>query len=162
MCALLFSLFTTAVFAAEKKDGISISFDSDDARTRFVERHALRDARLAVTTKSGAAVLLLLNDAVAVQLSDATLAAVTTKEDAGFLEGLLVAGVQFAVRKSVEYPIANLRSAEIRGGNLVLTNDEGKPVFDNVKVNGDNVTRNISAADAQRFVTAFRAIKARR
>ena len=161
--AFVLLLSTAVAFAGKpKQQDISISFNSDDARTRIAPRHVAREARLAVPTRSGAAVLLLLDDVVAVQLSDSALAAVTTKEDAGFLEELLVAGVRVAVRKSVEYPIANIRSAQVRDGSLVLTNDEGKPVFSDMKVNGNNVTRDISAADAARFVNAFRLVKARR
>jgi DNA-binding protein YbaB len=162
-CALVLLLSTAVAVAGEKKkEGISVSFDSDDARTQLAPRHALREARVAVRTRNGAAVLLLTGDVVAVQLSDATLAAVEADEDANLLEEMLVAGVRAAMKKSVEYPIAHIRSAEIRNGNLVLTNDEGKPVFSEIKVNGNNVTRDIAAADAARFVNAFRAAKGRR
>lgn len=164
-CALALLLTATVATAAEKgekKDGISISFDSDDSRVRLAPRHMTRDARLALTTRSGAAVLLLTNDVVAVQLSGETLESMETKKDANFLEELLVAGVRLAVGKAVEYPIANIRSAEVRNGVLVLTNDQGKPVFDEIKVNGSNVTRDFSAADAAKFVSAFRLVKGRR
>jgi hypothetical protein len=157
--ALALLLLASVASAGDKKDGLSISFDSDDSRTHLAPRHVARDARLAVTTRNGAAVLLLTKDVVAVQLSDAALAKVETKNDAGFLEELVVSGVRLAVAKAVEYPVANIRSAEIRDGVLTLINDQGKPVFDNVKVNGANVTRDLSAADAAKFVNAFRAIK---
>jgi hypothetical protein len=163
MCALVLMLSTAVAVAGEKKEaGISVSFDSDDTRTQLAPRHAVRDARVVVRTRNGAAVLLLTGDVVAVQLSDATLAAVEADEDANLLEEMLVAGVRTAMKKSVEYPIAHIRSAEIRNGSLVLTNDEGKPVFSEIKVNGNNVTRDISAADAAKFVSAFRAVKGRR
>ena len=162
-CAVVLLLSTAVAFGGDKKEqGITISFDSDDARTRLAPRHVLRDARLAVPTRNGAAVLLLTGDVVAVQLSDATLAAVKTEDDANVFAEMLVAGVRAAVRKSVEYPIADIRSAEIRNGSLVLTNDEGEPVFSEIKVNGTIVTRDIATADAARFVKAFRAVKARR
>jgi hypothetical protein len=161
-CALALLLGSSTVLAADKKDNISISFSSDDARTKLAPRQDARDARLAVTTRSGSATLLLTGDVVAVQLSDAALAKVEAKEDANFFEELVVAGVRLAVQKSVDYPIANIRSAEVRDGVLVLTNDVGKPVFNEIKVNGSIVTRDLSAADAQRFVSAFRAIKAKR
>ncbi len=161
-CALALLLSAAVASAAEKKEGISISFTTDDARTRFAPRHSARNARMAVTTRNGAAMLLLTGDVVAVQLTEATLAQVETDEDANFLEDLLASGVRLAVGKAVEYPIANIRSAEIRNGVLTLTNDDGKPVFDEIKVDGVNVTRNVSAADAARFVNAFRQIKSGR
>jgi hypothetical protein len=159
--ALALFLFASAASAAEKQ-GISISFDSDDTRTHLAPRHSARDARLALTTRGGAAVLLLTNDVIAVQLSDTALDQVETKSDANFLEELLVVGVRLAVSKSVEYPVANIRSAELRDGVLVLTNDQGKPVFQEILVNGKNVTRDLSTADAVRFVNAFRAVKGKR
>jgi hypothetical protein len=161
-CAFALLLSTAVAFAGDaKQQGVSISFASDDARTRIAPRHSAREARLAVQTRHGAAVLLLLDNVVAVQLSDSALAAMTTKEDASFLEELIVAGVGVVVRKSVEYPIAHIRSAQVRDGSLELTSDEGKPVFSDMKVNGNNVTRDLSAADATRFVNAFRLVKAR-
>jgi hypothetical protein len=162
-CAVVLLLSTAVAFGGEKvEQGISISFDSDDARSRVAPRHALREARVAVATRDGGAVLLLLDDVVAVQLSDATLAKIDTEDDANLLAEMLVAGIRAVAKKSVEYPIAHIRSAEIRNGVLVLTNDEGQPVFSETKVNGSNVTRDIPAADAARFVRAFRAVKARR
>jgi hypothetical protein len=161
-CALVLLLLATAAVAGEKKGGISISFDSDDARTQLAARHSLREARVAVRTRNGAAVLMVVDDVVAVQLSDSALAAMETKEEASFLEELVVAGMQVALRKSVEYPIAHIRTAEVRNGVLLLTNDEGKPVFAEIAVNGTNVARDLAAADAAKFVSAFRAAKARR
>jgi hypothetical protein len=161
-CALALLLCAGSASAGEKKQGISISFNSEDSRTRLAARHDAREARLAVSTRNGAAVLLLTNDVVAVQLTDATLAKVETEDDANFLEELIVSGVRLAVGKSVEYPIAHIRSAEIRDGALALTSDQGKPVFDNVKVNGENVTHDLSTGDAAKFVNAFRAVKAKR
>jgi hypothetical protein len=160
MLALM--LFATAAFAGEKKEDISVSFSSDDSRVRLASRHVAGDARLAVPTRSGSAVLLLTRDVVAVQLSDATVAKMETKKDAGFFEELVVAGVRMAVSKAVEYPVAHIRSAEIRDGALVLTSDQGKPVFEEIRVNGEIVTRNIAIGDAAKFVKAFRAVKTRR
>jgi hypothetical protein len=160
--ALVFLLSATAVLAAGRKQNLNVSFDSDDARTKLAERHTPREARLVVPTRSGAAVLMLLNDVVAVQLSDASIALVKADEDANFLEEWIVAGVKLAMKKSVQYPIANIRTADVRDGVLVLTNDEGKPVFSEIKVNGGNVTHDLAPADAARFVAAFRALKAGR
>src|SRR5204863_9232831 len=107
--------------AEDKKPGISISFNSDDAHTRLGARRDARDARLTITTRDGSTMLLLMNDVVAVQLTDHALAPITAKEDAGFFEEMIVSGVRMAIRKAVEYPIAHIRSAEIRDGVLVLT-----------------------------------------
>ena len=160
---LVLVLSAATAFAAEKHSAsINVSFDSDDPRTHVATRHTASEARVVAATRNGAAVLMLLNDVIAVQLSDATVAEMKAKEDANFLEEWIVAGVRMALRKSVEYPIASIRSAELRDGVLVLTSVEGKPVFDEIKVNGSIVTRDLTPADAARFVNAFRAMKTRR
>jgi len=158
--ALALILIATAALGGEKKQDLSLSINTGkDSHARLASRHETRDARLVITTRHGAAVILLLNDAVAVQLTDAAMSEMKTKDDAGFLEELLVSGVRLALGKAVEYPIAHIRSAEVRDGVLMLTNDEGKPVFNEININGENVTHDIAPSDAARFVSAFRALK---
>jgi hypothetical protein len=159
MCALALLLTSGAAFA----QGISVSLSSEDSRTEMGPRYDVRDARLAITTRDGSTVLLLIDDVVAVQLTDRALAGAEDKKkkkDTGFLEELLIAGVKLAVGKSVEYPTAHIRSIDYRDGALRLTNDQNKPVFTNLKVNGKDVLRDFSSADAMRFVNAFRAQRA--
>ncbi len=62
-----------------------------------------------------------------------------------------------AVGKSVEYPIAAIRSVDYRDGMLRIVNDQNKPVFAELKVNGTEILRDFSSADAARFVAAVRA-----
>jgi hypothetical protein len=97
-------------------------------------------------------------------LTDEALAKLEAEEskETGFLEELLAAGVKLAVGKSVEYPIANIKSVEVRDGALRFTSDQNKSVFTDIKVNGTDVLRDFSSGDAQRFVNALRARKAAR
>src|ERR1700741_103307 len=139
---------------ASAEDGLSISLSSDDPRAAVGPRHDTRDAHLAIRTRDRSTTLLLMNDVIAVQLSDAELAKLESedkKKDAGFFEELLVAGVRMAVGKSVEYPIAAIRNVEYRHGSLRIVNDQNKPVFAELKVNGTEILRNFSSADAARF-----------
>jgi hypothetical protein len=161
-CAVALLLPCSTLYAAEKKPGIQISFNSDDSRTHFAPRHAPAEARLAITSRDGSATLMLLKDVVAVQLSDHAMSNVNAKEETGFFEGLLLSTVKFAVGKSVEYPIAHIRSADVRDGELRIMTDEDKPLFSELKVNGTDVLRDFSAADAARFVNVFRLAKAGR
>ena len=162
LLVLALLLTATAALASGDKKGISISFDSEDSRTQLGPRLDVRAARLAITNRDGSVSLLLMNDVVAVQLTDRVLAKVPAKDDAGFLEELVTAGVRTALRRAVEYPISAISSAGIRDGALVLTNDKGQPVFKEVKVNGTDVLRDFSIGDAARFVNAFRAAKSQR
>ena len=148
--------------AAQAKDGISIKLNAEDSRTQFAPRHELSQARLAIISRDRSTALMVTDEVVAVQLTDHALADVQPKKDAGFLEELVASGVRLAVGKAVEYPLAAIRSAEYRDGALRLTNDQGKPVFEEIKVNGTDVLRDFSSTDAARFISAFRAAKARR
>jgi hypothetical protein len=162
LLVLALLLTATAALASNDKKGISISFSSEDSRTHLGPRLNVRDARLAITNHDGSVSLLLMNDVVAVQLTDRALANISTKDDASFIEELLASGVRTALRKAVEYPISGISSAGIRDGALVLTNDKGQPVFTEVKVNGTDVLRDFAIGDAARFVNAFRAVKSGR
>lgn len=159
LCALALFACSSLAFADDPKHGISISFNSDDSHTQLSPRHELREARLAITTRDGSTSLLLLKDVVAVQLTDKMIAQVKPNEDEGLLSELLASGVRVMLRKSVEYPLANIRNVEVRDGVLTLLNDKNQPVFHDVKINGQDVMRSFSPADAQRFVNAFRAGK---
>ncbi len=117
---------------ASAQEGISISLSSDDPRAEMGPRHDARDAQVAIRTRDRSTMLLLVDDVIAVQLSDAALARMkseTKKKDAGFLR---------------------------------IVNDQNKPVFTELKVNGTEILRDFSSADATRFVAAFRARKASR
>lgn len=157
LCALALFACSTLALADDGKRGISLSFNSDDAHTQVGPRHAAGEARMAITTRDGSTSLLLLKNVVAVQLTDQTLAKVKPDEDEGLLAELVASGVRVMLRKSVEYPLTNIRSVEVRDGVLTLLNDKNQPVFQDVKINGQNVMRSFSPADATRFVNAYRA-----
>jgi hypothetical protein len=151
----------TAADRPKAGDSLQITFDSDDPNVELSDRYEASRARLAVTTRNGEAMLLLSDTHVAVQLSDAALGRLNTSRKESFLEAVIVSSVKGVLESAVEYPIAHIRSAEIRNGALVLTSDAGKPVFDNVRVEGKNVTHDLATADAARFVREFRRLKAR-
>jgi hypothetical protein len=146
---------------ASAQESISISLSSDDPRAVMGPRRDARDAQAAIRTRDRSTMLLLVDDVIAVQLSDAALAKMKSekKEETGFFEELIVAGVRIAVGKSVEYPIAAIRSVDYRDSVLRIVNDQNKPVFTELKVNGTEILRDFSSADAARFVSAFRARK---
>jgi hypothetical protein len=159
-CAL--ALLLSAPLASA--GGLSLSFDSDDSHVDFGARRNPRAAQLAITSRDGSTVLMLTKGVVAMQLSDAAIARLEDekkKEETNFLEELLLAGVQTALGKSLEYPVDDLK-ADYRNGALQFTNEDDEPIFTKVKVNGVDVLRNFSSADATRFVNAVRAAKAKR
>lgn len=157
--ALAVLFCSTLASADDGKHGVSITFNSDDPNTVIGPRRNVHEAKLAITTKDGSTALLLMNDVVAVQLTDKTIANVKAKDDDSFLEELLASGVQVMLKRAVEYPIAHIRAVELREGVLTMVNDRNQPLFTDVKINGANVLRSFSPADAARFVNAFRAAR---
>jgi hypothetical protein len=157
--ALAVLFCSTLASADDGKHGVSITFNSDDPNTVIGPRRNVHEAKLAITTKDGSTALLLMNDVVAVQLTDKTIANVKAKDDDSFLEELLASGVQVMLKRAVEYPIAHIRAVELRDGVLTMMNDRNQPLFTDVKINGANVLRSFSPADAARFVNAFRAAR---
>lgn len=159
LCAVALLLCTTLSYADDAKRGISISFDSNDPRVQLGPRRNAHDARLAITTRDGSTSVLLMNDVVAVQLSDHAISQIKPKDEDSFIEELVASGVQVALRRAVAYPLANIRAVEVRNGVLTIVNDRNQPVFTDIKINGTDVLRDVSAADAARFVSAFRAMR---
>ena len=83
------------------------------------------------------------------------------KKDKNFLEELVIAGAKLAVGKSIEYPIASIRTLDYANGGLRVIGGDNKPVFTELKVNGTDVMRDFSQADVARFAAAFRAARRR-
>lgn len=159
LCALTLLLCSTMASAGDDNRGVSITFDSKDPHVHLGPRHEGHDARIVITTHDGSTSLLLMKDVVAVQLTDHALAKIKPKDDDNFLEELVVSGVQVALRKAVEYPIANIRTVEVRDGVLTIVNDQNQTIFKEIKVNGTEVLHDFSTADAARFVSAFKAVR---
>jgi hypothetical protein len=162
MKALVVSALALLLSGNAMAADLSISLSSDESKAALGPRHSAREARVAISSRDRSTTLLLLDDVIAVQLSDAELAKMSAEtksksEEPGFLEEFLIAGVKLAVGKSVEYPTEHIRSIEFRDGALKIVNDQNKPVFTELKVNGTEILRDFSREDAVRFAAAFNA-----
>jgi hypothetical protein len=156
---------------------VSISIDDDghhgrhDSPARPGPRRSPREARAFITTTDNVASLLLTRDVLAMQLTDRTLARIARDadedtEEHGFI-GRLVSNVvrntvTNVLRRSLEIPIDEVRSVEYRGGRMLITTEDGERIFSNVEVNDSDVMENFARRDAEAFVRAFHAAKARR
>ena len=142
----------------------------DGSPARLAPRHSLAEARHAITTTNNVASLLLTRDAVAMQLTDRTLGEIGREFDdearesgvfARLVSNVVRGSVQTMLRRSVEYPVRDLRSVEYAGGRLVFTTEEGERIFEDVEVNGTEVMESFAPGDARAFVREFNALKAR-
>lgn len=115
--------------------------------------------------------LALVGDKVESGLSDKTLKEVATKtdtsEDSGSGLGASIArtvksAVRGALSRRVTYPVSDIQDVRYEDGRLKFIWKDGKPMtlIENANVNGKKVLNSFRPADAQAFVTAFRARKA--
>jgi len=168
------SLVSAQDAAAQRteRSGIEIGNLSEDSPARMGPRRDAREARLAINSTNDAVSLLLTGDVVALQLSERTLRQVTREmaddaadEDDGFMARMIGDAVRSSVsnmlRRSIEYPVRDLRSVEYLGGRLVFTTEEGEQIFEDVEVNDAKMAESFSPADARAFVREFQAVKAR-
>lgn len=166
--------FSSLAAPALAKDAASVKINTTccDPPARWAERYDARDARLAITTEDGAAVLLLVDDAVAVQLSTRALRDIRQElrkeedsdEDnaiAHAFKAAVLSGVRTMIAHSAECPTRALKDVEYRNGRLVFTARNGGRVFDDLDVNGSDVMAGFSDADARAFVREFRRLRAR-
>jgi hypothetical protein len=152
--------------------GPTLSASCCDPPARWAPRHALDDARLAITTESGGATLLLTREVVAIQLSDRMYHRVCRElknkeddDDDGFLGEIIRSAVLRAVREvlnhSAECSIRDVADMAYANGELVITTAEGDRLFEDVDVDDTDVMRDFTEADARAFVREFHRLKSR-
>ena len=141
-----------------------------ESPARWADRQDPRDARLAITTESDDAMLVLTDEVVAVQLSDRVMRKVRREfrrqedEDndnalAHAIKTAVLSGVRALLDHSAECPIRDVRNVEYRSGRLVFTTESGKPLFGNMNVDDRDVMCGFSESDAKAFVREFRRAK---
>ena len=128
-------------------------------------------ARFAMLTEDRAAALVLTRDVVAVQLSDRTLRKLDRKiarekdDEDGLLARVIKSAVLGSVRALLDHslacPIADLRDVRYRDGRLELITEDGDRIFEDLKINDQEVLESFSPADARAFVHEFRRAKER-
>ena len=165
-CVLLSALTAGVVLACDsglKSSSIHSSCCSPPAR--WGARHDMRDARIAIRTRSGETVLLLTDDVAAIQLSDRVMHKLHRKlrdeEDSGednvlahAIKIAVLGGVRSLLDHSAECPIRDLRDVDYRKGRLILVTEDGDRVFDDIDVNDEDVMSSFTERDARAFVRA--------
>ena len=141
-----------------------------ESPAHWADRQDARDARLAITTETDDAMLVLTDRVVAVQLSDRVMRKVRRElrreEDgdddnalAHAIKAVVLGSVRVLLDHSAECSIRDVRDVDYRHGCLVFTTKDGRPLFDDMNVDDQDVMRGFSESDAQAFVREFRRLK---
>jgi hypothetical protein len=149
----------------------SISTSCCDPPVHWMPRHDSRDARKAITTESGDAMVVLTERVVAVQLSDRTIHKMKRefrkeKEDedniiASAIKNAVMSTVETFLDRSAEVSVRDLRDVSYRDGRLVFTTEDDDPIFEKIDINDEPMMRGFSEVDARAFVQEFRRVKAK-
>jgi hypothetical protein len=163
---VLFGALLAAAVPVQAQKGVR-SLPSDTS-IAFVQRQSASTSRAAAVTSNGHSTLLLRDQHVVLQLTDAGLAHVRASlgSDGGtgqsIIRAMLGAAITEMLDRGMAYPIAKLRAARVGDGTLLLEDLEGNRVFDEVEVNGSKVMREFSPGEARRFAEAVeRVLRAR-
>jgi hypothetical protein len=136
------------------------SDQSTDSTARFSDRRAPARADFAIVSTDGLRALLLLPGAISMQLTDAGLerigrAPADAPADQGpiarLIEGMARGGLRVLLDRALDYELRELSEVRIEGERLVFINREGKPVFDEVKIDGREFMEGFSPRDARAF-----------
>ena len=124
-----------------------------------------------ITNEDSSVDMAVVGQKIVVRLSDKTMAKVrketdtTALKDSGFggsIERFVKKTVQSTLGQQFEYPIADVRDARYENGAIVLDVNGREPrLLANTKVGGKKLLESFRPDDAQRFVAAVNAKKAR-
>lgn len=171
-------LMIALVAATPSSPGVALGFDSPSISTsccdppvRWMPRHDSRDARKAITTESGEAMVVLTDRVVAIQLSDRTIHKMKREfrkerqEDdnviASAIKNAVMSTVETFLDRSAEVSVRDLKDVSYRDGRLVFTTEKDGEIFQKIDVNDEPMMRRFSDVDARAFVQEFRRVKAK-
>jgi hypothetical protein len=135
------------------------SGESSDSTARFVDRRAAATADFAIVSTDGNHTLMLLPDAILLQLTDAGLARIAElpADTAGkgtvarLMEGMVRGGMRVLLDRGLEYDLAELDEVRVEGHRLIFVNRRGKEVFGKMEIDGKEFMEGFSPRDARAF-----------
>ena len=169
--AIAGALYLAAASPSAAQRQVSAHVNAPDSVAWIVSRQALGIAEATLRSRDRAFAVLLNDTTVVLQLTDRGLDEVgrniendTTKNlGARILARMLGAGVVGLLDHGIAHRLSALREARVDGSRLILENQAGERVFEDVDVNGRHVMDDFSPAEAERFAAAVnRAIRRQR
>jgi hypothetical protein len=168
--AFVLAAVTSLVVGAAAADARAFQCDANlpcDDPLRWADRHEVADARFAIHTDNRKVTLVLTDRVVAMQLSDKVMRRIDRKLDAReddedntalgrAIKTAVLSGVRSLLDHSAECDIRDIKSADYRNGELILTAKNGKHLYANAEVDDDNVMTRFEPADARAFVHELR------
>ena len=142
-----------------------LSVDGCRPPVHWVARHPHADIRRSIVTNEGGVALVLTSNAVAFQLSDATMARATAQlresqrrhEDnavADAFVGVVVGGVRVLLEHGAECALHDLREVTYHDGRLHFVARDGSELFESFDADDRPLLENFPARDAEAFARA--------
>jgi hypothetical protein len=133
--------------------------ETNDSTVRFVDRRAPDATGFAIVSTDGRRQLMLVGDAIALQLTDRGLERIGRSEEsraeqssfARFVEGMARGGLRVLLDRALEVDLVEVGQVRLSGDRIVIENREGKPLFDQMKIDGEEFLEGFSRRDAQAF-----------
>jgi hypothetical protein len=140
----------------------------EDSAARVIDRLPLRKASYHIVNEKREAALLLRESSIVLQMTDDGLDRMNKeikKTSESFLGRMLHAALAGAVTNmldhGIEYDLRDLKNARVENGVLVLENNAGEKIFQEVNVNNQKVLETFSAANATAFAKRVNAAAAK-
>ena len=146
---------------------VHISANVPDSIAHIVDRPTATQAKFAITSRDGSAMLLLMDTTIVAQMTDRGLAKMSAQEATDTISGavnrmfarMALGALQPLLDHGVAYHLRDLGDARYADGRLLLLRKNGDEVFKNTVIGHGQLMESFASADAKEF--AKRAKEAR-
>ena len=147
---------------------IHVTVHVPDSVAHIVEREAASQARFAIVSRNGQAMLLLMDTTIVAQMTDRGLATISSKQATDTIKS---AGSRLFARMAlgalvpffdhgIAYHLRDLRDARYADGRLQLIRPNGEEVFRDVEIGDRPLMESFSPDDAKAFAVRARVARA--
>jgi hypothetical protein len=160
-------ILATAPLGAQQSHSMRVSIDGSDSVAHIVNRVALARARYSITSRDGAATLLLMDTTIVAQMTDREMARMDSHEATDTISGVMermiarmaLGAVKPLLDHGIAYHLRDLADARYADGRLQLIRKNGEEVFKGTEIGHGPLMEAFASADAKEF--AKRAKEAR-
>jgi len=168
-----FSFLTLAVAIAAplsaQDKGVHVSIEVPDSIAHVVDRHKAANARLAIVSRDGTAMLLLMDTTIIAQMTDHGLARMNSREATDTIKSAMnrlfarmaLGALQPLFDHGIAYHLRDMADARYAEGRLQLLRSNGDEVFRTTVIDKTPLMESFAPADAIAFARKAKEARAR-